>query len=279
MRLATPRESEHEWAARQLVCGDAVRFLRGDAMRVLLVFGLVLLGAGSGVAQTDVSPNGSIIIREGTSFESVSMLDTGVKRAYAGQPFSAKFTTTEVFNPRNGKTDTHVLVERHFRDAEGRERFEQGVDRSGTFQLGTVRLADPVAGYSAMLLVRDKVARVTHYTPVPYNAANAKRSAELKAEGDAERAARADAPLLEKLPEKMIAGVRAEGLRETYTIPIGREGNDQEVRIVVEIWTSPELKIVVGSSLDDPRSRKQTMVMTELVRSDPDPKLFRIPAD
>jgi hypothetical protein len=248
-------------------------------MKLLPLFGLVLLGLGSGAAQTIVNPDGGIIIRTGTSFESVSMLDTGAKRAYAGQPFSAKLTTTEIFNPRDGKTETHVRVERDFRDAEGRERFEQGMDRGGVFQVGTARLADPVAEYSAMLLIRDKVARVTHYTPVPYNAANAKRTAELKAEGDAKRAARADAPLLEKLPEKMIAGVRAEGLRETYTIPAGREGNDQEVRIVVEIWTSPELKIVVGSSLDDPRSRKQTMVMTELVRSDPDPKLFRVPAD
>jgi hypothetical protein len=39
------------------------------------------------------------------------------------------------------------------------------------------------------------------------------------------------------------------------------------------------LKIVMASSRDDPRSSKETMIVSDLVRGEPDPKLFQIPPD
>jgi len=240
-------------------------------MRGLAVLAILGIGAVAAHGQTIVNPDGGITIRTGTTFEVVSMLDTGVKHAFPGQPYSDKVTvTTVLLHGRNGGPETHTRTERNYRDGDGRERFESG---------NIVRLADPVGGFGVMLITRQKVARVTRYTPPPYNAANAKRTEELKAEGKAKREARPDRPLLETLPEQTISGVRAEGVRETYTIPAGREGNAADVRIVVEIWTSPELKIVVASSLDDPRSKKETLVVSDLARDEPDPKLFQIPPD
>jgi hypothetical protein len=42
---------------------------------------------------------------------------------------------------------------------------------------------------------------------------------------------------------------------------------------------SPDLKIDVGRSSDDPRLGKMTMVVTDLVRGNPDSALFQVPAD
>jgi hypothetical protein len=51
--------------------------------------------------------------------------------------------------------------------------------------------------------------------------------------------------------------------------------------VVTERWTSPDLKIVVGSTSDDPRPQmgKITTVVTDLKLGAPDPKLFEIPTD
>ena len=235
---------------------------------------------GSGVAQTVVANGGTaILIKDGSQYTTVSQLDLDVRRAYAGQPFSATVTTTTEVSRPDGHGQAHPMMERWSRDGEGRERFERGFLRDGVFQLNSVRLADPVAGYGANLDVRGKTARITRYTPPPYNAANARRTAELQAQARAERATRADAPVVERLPERTIAGMRAEGVRSTYTIPAGREGNDGDVKIVYEAWTSPELKILLASTLDDPRRSKVMMTVTELSREVPAAAMFEVPAD
>lgn len=61
-------------------------------------------------------------------------------------------------------------------------------------------------------------------------------------------------------------------------IPAGKEGNDREIRTVMEVWTSPDLKITVRRTMDDPRTGKSTMVVTDLNRGDPAPLLFQVPA-
>jgi hypothetical protein len=83
---------------------------------------------------------------------------------------------------------------------------------------------------------------------------------------------------VEKLPAKSIAGVTAEGRRVTRTRPPGTVGNDKTIVSVSERWVSPELKILLASSMDDPR-QKQTREVTFLDRKDPDPQIFAIPAD
>jgi hypothetical protein len=44
------------------------------------------------------------------------------------------------------------------------------------------------------------------------------------------------------------------------------------------VWISPELKIVLATSMDDPREQSRTDV-TQLSRTEPDAGFFKVPAD
>jgi len=48
---------------------------------------------------------------------------------------------------------------------------------------------------------------------------------------------------------------------------------------VSEEWTSPDLQILVMTDRLDPRMGHSTYRLLKIVRSDPDPALFQVPAD
>jgi hypothetical protein len=82
---------------------------------------------------------------------------------------------------------------------------------------------------------------------------------------------------IDKLGSKAIAGVYAEGTRITTTYPVGYFGNDRPMVNVRETWTSPDLKLVVLTTDEDPRNGSRTTEITDLVRGEPDPALFQVP--
>jgi hypothetical protein len=96
---------------------------------------------------------------------------------------------------------------------------------------------------------------------------------QLLAEGDPSEAT------TESLSSQTIEGVVANGVRTTRTIPAGQIGNDRAISIVTEVWTSPDLKTIVSSKRNDPRMGEQTFQLTNIVRAEPDPSLFTVPAD
>lgn len=83
----------------------------------------------------------------------------------------------------------------------------------------------------------------------------------------------------ESLGTQTIDGVEAEGTRVTFTIPAGKIGNERPIVTVNEQWYSPELQAVVMSKNSDPRTGETTYRLTNIVRSEPDPALFQVPAD
>jgi len=83
----------------------------------------------------------------------------------------------------------------------------------------------------------------------------------------------------EDLGPKTMEGVMVTGTRTTVTIPAGKIGNDRALSVVTEVWTSPDLKTVVSSKRSDPRMGDQTFQLTNIVRAEPDPSLFTVPAD
>jgi len=83
----------------------------------------------------------------------------------------------------------------------------------------------------------------------------------------------------ESLGSQTIEGVVANGVRTTRTIPAGQMGNERAITIVTEVWTSPDLKTIVSSKRNDPRMGEQTFQLTNIVRAEPDPSLFTVPAD
>jgi hypothetical protein len=83
----------------------------------------------------------------------------------------------------------------------------------------------------------------------------------------------------EELGSQTMEGVLVNGVRTTHTIPAGQIGNDRPITIVTEVWTSPDLKTVIYSKRSDPRMGEQTFRLTNIVRSEPSPSLFTVPAD
>lgn len=83
----------------------------------------------------------------------------------------------------------------------------------------------------------------------------------------------------EDLGSQTMQGVTVTGTRTTRTIPAGQIGNDAAIKIVTEVWTSPDLKTVVYSKRDDPRMGEQTFQLTNITRAEPDASLFTVPGD
>jgi hypothetical protein len=83
----------------------------------------------------------------------------------------------------------------------------------------------------------------------------------------------------EDLGSQTMEGVLVNGVRTTHTIPAGQIGNERAITIVTEVWTSPDLKTVVYSKRSDPRMGEQTFRLTNIVRAEPSPSSFTVPAD
>jgi hypothetical protein len=83
----------------------------------------------------------------------------------------------------------------------------------------------------------------------------------------------------ETLDPQNIEGVMATGTRTTTTIPAGEIGNAQEIKVVSEQWFSDELQVLVLTKHSDPRSGETIYRLTNILRAEPDPSLFTLPAD
>jgi hypothetical protein len=82
----------------------------------------------------------------------------------------------------------------------------------------------------------------------------------------------------EDLGTEIIEGIQAEGQRTTTTWPVGSLGNDRPITHTQEAWRSPELKEIILTKRDDPRSGEQTNKLVNISRSEPDASLFEPPA-
>ena len=180
-------------------------------------------------------------------------------------------TTTTTLRP-DGTTIAKRTEVRKWRDAQGRFRREVTQVTEGeepVYHVATI--IDPVKNTITTLKLDDKVANVVHlqqgqlhpYVELDDKPMFAREGVQVK---------------VEKLDGKTIAGVSAVGRRVTRTRPPGTVGNDKLIVSVSERWVSPDLKILLASSMDDPRE-KQTREVTQLDRTEPDAGLFQIPGD
>lgn len=90
---------------------------------------------------------------------------------------------------------------------------------------------------------------------------------------------KADDTKAESLGTKTIEGIQVTGTRNTDTIPAGAIGNDKDIVITRETWYSPDLKLVIQSTQNDPRFGQTTYSLTNIQRGEPDEALFQVPAD
>ncbi len=235
--------------------------------------GLVAMGwLATSVVMLGQSP-----VNVGSSVVTMPLVLTGIDpfaMTVKGQPYSLVEKTTTIRTLADGTTMRTTHEERKIRDVEGRTRVEMLHEFKGEVTMTMVTIGDPVARTRTTLNVRQKMAYVFHVPEQKDPAPAIERLAETRA-GTPRSGPNIQ---VEKLYGKIVSGIFAEGTRTTRVIPVGMEGNDREIRVVTEQWVSPDLKIVVSRSVDDPRSAQSMMEVSDLRRVDPDAALFQVPA-
>src|SRR5258708_15449091 len=205
--------------------------------------------------------------------------------------------TTQVLadgNRINRKASSFIM-----RDSMGRVRREQNINFVGPWTVeghtvegngaSFVSISDPVAGARYTLDPKAKSAVKVVMNAHNEEAFHQKLEAELKVRREKEEATLAEkrrkveeprnTSKTESLGSKVIEGVQADGKRSIETIPAGRVGNEKPIDIINETWYSTELQMVVMSKHSDPRSGDVVYTLTNVVRAEPDPMLFQVPAD
>jgi hypothetical protein len=75
----------------------------------------------------------------------------------------------------------------------------------------------------------------------------------------------------ENIGTRVIEGLAVEGKRSTYSVDAGN--------VVHEVWYSPELKLVIVETNDDPRSGSWRNELINISRKEPERALFSLPKD
>lgn len=248
----------------------------------------------------------------------IAEISAGSEKAVKGAPFSAEAVSESVQTLADGNRIVRKWTNKLYRNSEGRFRREgSGIPGSafGAFisTEPSVMILDPGANSRYMVDSDSKTVRaITMVAPAlklegqfrviaPPAADSEKIQAELAAVdaagvrvattisrvgvgagiavgGAAPVPATAGETRTESLGTQDIEGVEAEGTRTITSIPAGAIGNERPIEIVYERWYSKELQTIVYSKHSDPRFGDQTYRLTNIVRSEPDPSLFEVPA-
>lgn len=203
------------------------------------------------------------------------------------QPYQAEFLITNIQTLANGTTITHKTKRIQARDAEGRQvtisitvppLVEGPAEVDG-------QMSDPRDGSATFWISRTHEAWV-HELPPPEERHGCWEGPGFTRTYDYSpphrRSGSADpgpATVAESLGTKLVFGIQAEGVRRTTTIPKGQMGNDAPLVTTREDWWDRPLNLVIQSETDDPIKGKTTWTLRSLKVGDPDPALFKPPAD
>ena len=234
-------------------------------------------------------------------------------RVVKGAPYSAVIETESIQTLGDGNRIVHRSTARVYRDAEGRVRREE--DPGGANP--SITITDPVGDKSFTLDPVARTARQTVLLPLfdfylrnlPVHAGDywfvrdaatgyrtaARATGTVTVDGSGTQGTTSvtlgrggrggrgvpgrDEYVEEPLPNRTIEGVVASGIRRTTTIPQGAIGNEQPIKTVSEEWTAVDLKVLVLTETTDPRTGRSTYRLVNIIRADPDPALFKVPAD
>ncbi len=219
-----------------------------------------------------------------------------------GAPYSAQAVNEMVQTLGDGNRITTSHSSMLYRDSQGRERREEG-SSDGTVR--SIFITDPVDGASYVLQPHSKTAHKSPRRNVAFYSTGGggegagvgrggaavmsdTRTFVINSSGsgpetflfaDQEVNYSKVKPDVEHLGTRTIEGVSAEGTRTTVTIPAGQIGNDQPIVTVTERWYSPELQVTVMNKRTDPRMGTTSYTLKNIIRSEPSPTMFEVPAD
>lgn len=231
--------------------------------------------------------------------------------SYPNLPYSAKSTATWVDQRSDGSVVAHTKETLLYRDAEGRTRSEIAQDKQimtshdregNTRTMDVTRMyggdkhfvtvADPVDGITFYWTIDEqaekKQVRVNRRAPrPPKNPTQTTPAYSGPQEKDPDTIA--VSPFnhnhVETLGAQTVNGLYAEGYRATELLRDPGTGTDMTA--TTEEWLSPDLKIVVREIQTDPRFSNENLPqgavhrieLTNVVRLDPDPELFKLPKE
>jgi hypothetical protein len=194
-----------------------------------------------------------------------------------GMPFTAEAVTEMIQELRDGNRIEQRSTTTIARDGRGRVRREQGLPLGPVMLDSDVRMITISDPRERTLYFLDPARRTVSRSTVPPGPPRG------RGDGGRGRGGRPSLPppqiASEPLGTRQLLGLRAEGMRQTLTIPAGAFGNIAPIQVITERWESPELKIVVESRRSDPRLGDVTYRIVNLERGEPAAELFTVPSD
>lgn len=206
----------------------------------------------------------------------------GVRSVVTGEPYTASATSTSVDKLADGTTITHNSTIMEARDAQGRTvRAVTETPGNSSSAVTRTTVMDPVAHTLTNWSTQSTVATVLQLPDFrPRGNWSGPGTAPVDLSRGPRNGGRSNPNVTRvTLPAKTIAGVTAEGVKTTITIPAGAEGNDKPLVSTREVWTSTNPKLLLLEISDSPRNGLQKMEVTSLSLNDPDPTLFRPPSN
>jgi hypothetical protein len=202
-------------------------------------------------------------------------------RPVTGVPYTAQAITETTQLSTDGRRLEQRTTAAVARDNAGRTRREQQPNVLGVAgsQAPLVIIEDPTTRTHVTLdaerhvAVRRRMAVAVAREDAPISAAvrpGFGRSDEASAGGNVRR---------ETLGEKVIEGVRAEGIRTTMTIAADAVDGQPATPVVSERWYSPQLQVVVRTLRSDPRFGETVYRLSNIVLGEPPAHLFKVPFD
>ena len=226
--------------------------------------------------------------------------------AITGEPFSATAQTQSTTEFADGNRIVRTNTVHYFRDGQGRTRVDRPApamasavavkEKSSSDTTGRVVamdnysvIEDPVSGERIQLIAPMKMATVFKFpqgkTPLRLQPASALLDnmapfgllglgMGIGADG---RTTESSADTT-SLGDKIVNGVLATGTRIVRVIPVGALGNEKPITSTLEEWKSAELGIPVQITQTSSIGGRLTYNLQDMVRAEPDPSLFTIPA-
>jgi hypothetical protein len=188
-----------------------------------------------------------------------------------GKPFTASTSTDWTRTLEDGSTLMLHLDARIVRDSQGRvyreNRHFVPAGSATPAPLHEIHIYDPVARVQIRCVLRAFTCFVSDYSP--------RSSFVAPQTGPSRDGLRTWSR--ENLGSQTIEGIFVNGTRESTTIEANAVGNQQPLVATREFWYSDELQTNLAVTRTDPRTGKQEIRLSKIVRGEPDPQWFQIP--
>ncbi len=253
----------------------------GMAVAVAVVVYVVLVRVFGGLEASDRGRMAACAVAQSAAPAPVlsngGLIHSLVAAPVAGQPFSAVQVTRTKRTLADGTTVSHNGHHSVARDIEGRVRVEHRLTKAqdGQPEMVLVFVTDPVAHTLTTWVTGGMGPKTASVVKLPKDRTE-KPSVARPVAAESNR----PQPMVttEDLGLDSVEGQTVTVSKTTTVVPQGRSGNDAPITKTHEVWTSPDLKLVLKEQWDDPRSGERTVSLEKLSRADPDPALFRAPA-